>query len=102
MGLYLVLRTENEKNQAIIEILREDWQRFSPPKTALLDNFSSIYGPVKAKHFLSQSVQEILSWQVTPVFIPSRSPWAQGGIEGSNGIFGKKFWKLHIDSFKKV
>lgn len=95
VGLYQVLRTENERNQVIIKVLREDWQRFSPPDIALLDNFSSISGPVKAKRFVSQTIQEILSWKVTPVFIPSRSPWAQGSIEGSNGIFGKKFWKRH-------
>lgn len=95
IGLYLVSRTENEKNQAIIKVLKEDWLKFPPPKVALLDNANAMYGPAKAKHFIGLFVQELFQHQITPVFVPPKSPWAQAGIEGSNSIFGKKFWQRH-------
>ena len=92
-GLYLASRTKSEKRQEIEWILSQDWQKIPPPDVAILDNALSMYGPAKAKRFISLFVQRMFQYQVIPVFNPPRSPWANGGIEGSNSIFGKKFWR---------
>jgi len=93
IGLYLASRTKNEKSQEIERILSQDWQKISPPDVAILDNASSMYGPAKEKHFIGLFIQRLFQYRITPVFNPPRSPWANGGIEGSNSIFGKKFWR---------
>ena len=92
IGLYLVDRTSNEKRGEIERILAQDWQRIPSPDVAVLDNANSMYGPAKAKHFIGLFIQKLLQYRVIPVFNPPRSPWANGGIEGSNSIFGRKFW----------
>lgn len=93
IGLYLASRTKNEKRQEIERILSQDWQKIYPPDVVTLDNANSMYGPAKAKRFISLFVQGLFQYRIIPVFNPPRSPWANGGIEGSNSIFGKKFWK---------
>ncbi len=93
VGLYLASRTMNEKRQEIERILDQDWQKIPLPDVVILDNALSMYGPAKAKCFIGLFIQKLFQYQVIPVFNPPRSPWANGGIEGSNSIFGKKFWK---------
>ena len=91
-GLYLVSRTNNEKREEIEQVLSQDWQKIPSPDVAILDNANSMYGPAKAKHFIGLFIQKLLQYRVTPIFNPPRSPWANGGVEGSNSIFGRKFW----------
>ena len=93
IGLYLASRTKDEKRQEIERVLSQDWQKIPPPDVAILDNASSMYGPAKEKHFIGLFIQRLLQYRITPVFNPPHSPWANGGIEGSNSIFGKKFWQ---------
>jgi len=93
IGLYLASRTKNEKRQEIERILDRDWQKIPSPDVAILDNANSMYGPAKEKHYIGLFIQKLFQYQTIPVFNPPRSPWANAGIEGSNSIFGKKFWR---------
>jgi len=88
----LVNRTDNEKREEIERVLSQDWQKIPSPDVAVLDNANSMYGPAKVKHFIGLFIQELFKCRVVPVFNPPRSPWANSGVEGSNSIFGKKFW----------
>lgn len=77
--------------------------RFERPQAIKVDNASSMLGYAKHKRSLSRYMAFLLSKQIHPVFSVPKSPATQASIEGSNSVFGRKFWNRHeFDSIQDI
>jgi hypothetical protein len=82
-------------SQAAIGFLRVLWRRIPAPEVLKVDNDLAFIGSASGKRSLSRFVLFVLQHGVCPLFINPRSPWNNGSIEGSNSVFGRKFWQRH-------
>jgi len=90
-----IWRIKAERSNVIIPLLFEYWQDNPKPSVVQMDNDWAFAGSGSAKGTISQMLKFLLALEITPLFIPEASPWRNGSVEGTNSIFGRKFWQKH-------
>lgn len=84
-----------QTSQEAVRFLEVLWQRIPAPEILKVDNDLAFIGSASGKRSLSRFVVFLLTKNVRPLFINPRSPWNNGSIEGSNSVFGSKFWNRY-------
>ena len=78
---------EDRSDQRVLGALHALWCRHGVPERVQFDNG----GPFVSPTGIGEVVRVCLRQGVTPVFIPPREPWRNGGIEHFNDTFDKRF-----------
>jgi hypothetical protein len=77
---------EDRSDQRVLVALHALWCRHGVPERVQFDNG----GPFVSPTGIGEVVRVFLRPGVTPVFIPPREPWRNGGIEHFNDTFDKR------------
>ena len=80
---------EDRSDQRVLGALHALWCRHGVPERVQFDNG----GPFVSPTGIGEVVRVCLRQGVTPVFIPPREPWRNGGIEHFNDTFDKRFFR---------
>ena len=93
-------RISGETGDNIIKESKRFFKEFEKPNVIKIDNSFATAGGGHYKRLLTKAIIFYLKEQILPIFTPSRKPWSQASIEGSNSVFSRKFWNK-ID-FKNI
>jgi putative transposase len=80
---------EDRSDQRVLVALHALWVRHGVPARLQFDNG----GPFVSPTGIGEVVRVCLHQRITPVFIPPREPWRNGGIEHFNDTFDKRFFR---------
>jgi len=80
---------EDRSDQRVLGALHALWCRHGVPERVQFDNG----GPFVSPTGIGEVVRVCLRQGVTPVFIPPREPWRNGGVEHFNDTFDKRFFR---------
>jgi hypothetical protein len=93
-------RVEGETTDVFIRETKAVFERFEKPNFVKTDNAMAMIGGRRGKRAVSRAMIFLLKQDVFPIFSVPRQPFSQASIEGSNSVFGRKFWNQF--EFKSV
>jgi hypothetical protein len=98
-----IWRIKSEQARSIMPLLFDFWKNNPIPKVVQMDNDWAFLGSGSAQGTISKMIRFLLFLRITPLFIPESAPWRNGSVEGTNSIFGKKFWQKHnFESLEQI
>lgn len=92
--LPLVSRINSPSGQEALNILVEDWKKYSLPDILKMDNDTAFMATGRYHElWLSKFICTILNLGITPCFTAYNKPWNNGCVEGANSVFVRKILK---------
>lgn len=85
-------RISGETGDNVIKEFKRFFKKFEKPDVIKMDNGFAMTGSSSYPRVISKAPLWFLKQQAIPIFAPSRKPWSQASIEGSNSVFSRKFW----------
>lgn len=99
----IIKRVEGQTTEEAIRVLTEVWNDNPIPDVLRIDNDSAFGANLSREKQIGSFTLFLLNLGVKPLYIAPRSPWNNGGVEGHNSVFSKKFWnKLRFTDEKEV
>jgi hypothetical protein len=86
------MRVKGETTDEFIRCSAWFFEQFEKPGVMKIDNAMAMIGGRRGKRALSRTMMFLLRQQVYPMFAVPRQPFSQASMEGSNSVFGRKFW----------
>jgi len=88
----IVERVKGQCTDEVIKVLKDIWRTNPVPDVLRLDNDSAFGANIAYKKTIGRLTLFLLNLGIKPLYIAPRSPWNNGGVEGHNSVFSKKFW----------
>jgi len=99
----IIKRVEGQTTDEAIRVLKEVWNDNPIPDVLRIDNDSAFGANLSHEKQIGSFTLFLLNLGVKPLYIAQRSPWNNGGVEGHNSVFSKKFWnKLRFTDEEEV
>ena len=99
----IIKRVEGQTTDEAIRVLTEVWDDNPIPGVLRIDNDSAFGANLSREKQIGSFTLFLLNLGVKPLYIAQRSPWNNGGVEGHNSVFSKKFWnKLRFTDEEEI